>query len=446
MTRMRSETRAHDGEVVADEDIGEPVRRLQVAQELDDVLLDRAVERRGRLVEDDEPRVQDHRPRDRDALALAARELVREAIAPGGVEPHLLEGLRGAPVALPARDRRLVDEEALGDDLARRHARRQRAVGVLEDDLEPAPQGAHRGAVERREVAVLEAQNRSSLPGRRHELQDRAPERRLAGAGFADDADGLAGPDRKIDAVDGADRVPAARKQPAAQREGDAHVAGLEHHRRVRRRRRLAAARLGLDQPARVGMARAREDLRRVAALDHLAVAHDVGAGGEAAHDAEVVGDEHHRHAEARLQVGEKRQDARLDRDVERRRRLVGDEEIGVVRDRHGDHHALALAARELVRVGRQPAFRVGDAHEVEELDRPRPGLAPRQAAMGDQRQRDLVADPVERIERGHRLLEDHRDLGAADAVQRRRREPDELRRRGSAPTLRPSRWRKGAP
>ena len=44
-------------------------------------------------------------------------------------------------------------------------------------------------------------------------------------------------------------------------------------------------------------------------------------------------------------------EDLRLDRDVERRRRLVGDQHVGPVRDRHRDHRALAHAARELVRV-----------------------------------------------------------------------------------------------
>ena len=82
--------------------IGEAVRLLQVAQQVDDLLLHGAVERRGRLVEDDELRVQDHGAGDGDALALAAGEFMRIAVAPGRIEPHLLEGLRGAPVALLA--------------------------------------------------------------------------------------------------------------------------------------------------------------------------------------------------------------------------------------------------------------------------------------------------------------------------------------------------------
>ena len=58
-----------------------------------------------------------------------------------------------------------------------------------------------------------------------------------------------------------------------------------------------------------------------------------------------------HRHAEFALQVGEQMQDLRLDRDVERRRRLVGDDQRRAAHQRHRDHHALAQPAGELVRI-----------------------------------------------------------------------------------------------
>ena len=53
------------------------------------------------------------------------------------------------------------------------------------------------------------------------------------------------------------------------------------------------------------------------------------------------------------LEVLEQVHDLRLDRDVERRDRLVADEEVRVQRERPGEPDALALAARELVRVPR---------------------------------------------------------------------------------------------
>ena len=64
-------------------------------------------------------------------------------------------------------------------------------------------------------------------------------------------------------------------------------------------------------------------------------------------------------------------EDLRLDRHVERGRRLVGDQELRLVGDRHRDHRPLAHPARELVRVLRRTAARgFGHADEVEQLDR----------------------------------------------------------------------------
>ena len=59
------------------------------------------------------------------------------------------------------------------------------------------------------------------------------------------------------------------------------------------------------------------------------------------------------------LQILQKLQDLRLDGDVEGGGRLVGDQEIGLVGERHRDHHALTLAAGKLVRVGAEPLARV---------------------------------------------------------------------------------------
>jgi hypothetical protein len=73
---------------------------------------------------------------------------------------------------------------------------------------------------------------------------------------------------------------------------------------------------------------------------------------------AEVMGDEQKAHAQIALQLRQELEDLRLDRDVERRGRLIGDQELWVVRERHGDHHALPLPARQLVGIGAQPAPR----------------------------------------------------------------------------------------
>ena len=70
------------------------------------------------------------------------------------------------------------------------------------------------------------------------------------------------------------------------------------------------------------------------------------------------------------LQLFQQLEDLRLDGHVERRRRLVGDQHVGIVGERHGDHDALPLAAGELVRIGVDAPLRVRDLHEPQQLDR----------------------------------------------------------------------------
>ena len=63
---------ADDGEVVADEDVGQSVFGLESAQQFDDFDLDGAVEGGGGFVEEDELGPQDEGAGDGDALALSA--------------------------------------------------------------------------------------------------------------------------------------------------------------------------------------------------------------------------------------------------------------------------------------------------------------------------------------------------------------------------------------
>ena len=116
------------------------------------------------------------------------------------------------------------------------------------------------------------------------------------------------------------------------------------------------------------------------------------------------------------LQLAHQVEDLRLDRHVERGGRLVGDQQLRVAGQRHRDHHALPHAAGQLVRILRDAPLRLGDADQAQHLDRAR--VAPPRASsplMQRQRLGDLPADGQHRVERGHRLLEDHRDLVAAD-------------------------------
>ena len=72
------------------------------------------------------------------------------------------------------------------------------------------------------------------------------------------------------------------------------------------------------------------EDLRRGCPVSTTRPAvHDEDAVGDVGDDAEVVGDQDHRQAPLAVELLEQAQDLRLDRDVERGGRLVGDQHSG---------------------------------------------------------------------------------------------------------------------
>ena len=65
------------GEIVRDEEIRQAELALQIDQQVDDLRLHRNIERRHRLVADDQLRPRRQRARDAEALPLSAREFVR---------------------------------------------------------------------------------------------------------------------------------------------------------------------------------------------------------------------------------------------------------------------------------------------------------------------------------------------------------------------------------
>ncbi len=209
-------------------------------------------------------------------------------------------------------------------------------------------------------------------------------------------------------------------QQPLPDREMHAHVVDAHHRLGGEIERRRRALRLGRKQHLGVGMPRVGEHLGRRARLDDQPVLHHGDIVGEAAHDAEIMRDEQHRHAVPGLQVLEQREDLRLHRDIEGGGRLVGDEQVGPVGERHGDHHALALAAGKLMRIGAEPLGGIADPALAEQIQRAGTSLGLSAHAMHGKDLADLPLDRVQRVERGHRLLEDHGDGRAAQRAQPR--------------------------
>ena len=152
-----------------------------------------------------------------------------------------------------------------------------------------------------------------------------------------------------------------------------------------------------------------------VGILDDLSAVHHRDAIRRLCDHAEIVRDEDDGHAHLALQLLEQLEDLRLNRHVQRRRRLVGDQHRRPARQRHGDHHALPHAAGQLVRILVDPLTGGRNTDALEHLDRARPRLPARHPFVEHERLDDLFAARVDGIQRGHRLLEDHRDFLAAD-------------------------------
>jgi hypothetical protein len=80
-----------DAEVVGDEEEREAEIGAQLGEQLEHGRLNGDVERGGDLVADEENGIGRERARDRDSLALAARQLAGVALAEAGGEPDTLE-------------------------------------------------------------------------------------------------------------------------------------------------------------------------------------------------------------------------------------------------------------------------------------------------------------------------------------------------------------------
>ena len=157
------------------------------------------------------------------------------------------------------------------------------------------------------------------------------------------------------------------------------------------------------------------EDLLERSAFHDPALAHHRHPVRDLGDDPEVVGDEEEAHAAPALELLHQPQDLGLYRHVEGGGRLVRDQQARAARYRHRDHHPLALAAGEPVGVLVHAQLRPLDLHFRQRLDRAAPGLFVTEPGAGEaDGLDDLVAHREHRVQRGHGLLEDHRDLSAA--------------------------------
>ena len=170
----------------------------------------------------------------------------------------------------------------------------------------------------------------------------------------------------------------------------------------------------GRQQGTGVGVLRRCKHVARLALFHLVAAVHHQHAVGHFGHHAHVVGDEDHAHVHLVLQLANELQDLRLNGYVQRGGGLVGNEQLRLAGQRHRNHHALAHAARQLVRKAVEHVARFRNAHQVQHAQR----LGTRCGAVHALVVADGLCNLLTRREHGvqrrHGLLEDHGHIGAA--------------------------------
>jgi hypothetical protein len=173
----------HKPQIVADEQHRKAKLALQFQKQIDDLRLDRHVERGDGLVADQNVGAHRKSARDRHALALSAGKLVRIALGGRRIEPHRREPFGRVVGRILARDQ-AVGDRPFGDNVAHAHARIEGRKRILENHLHA------RRYLYRRASGAHDRSPRQQRLARTRRLDTGydAPERRLAAAGLPDKA------------------------------------------------------------------------------------------------------------------------------------------------------------------------------------------------------------------------------------------------------------------
>ena len=202
-------------DIVRHDDHAEVAVAAEFLDQVEDLRLDRHIQRRRRFVGDDQVRVASQRQRDHHPLPHAAGKLVRIGQKPRFRlgDADLFEQLERAGLGLgAAQGGGLLD--GFDQLCPHRHQRVQRGLRILEDHPDPvAPDTPHLALAAPAQLFALE-QDRSAgdPPGRFEQVDDGIADCRLAGAGFAHQPHHLAGADGQADAAGGVDGAAAGRE------------------------------------------------------------------------------------------------------------------------------------------------------------------------------------------------------------------------------------------
>ena len=189
--------------IMADKKVGQFQFFAQFHKEVQHLSLNRDIQCGNCLIAYNEFGLNGQRPRNTDALPLAAGELVRISSFEARVEPHPQQDVIHIRLYFGSRNE-TVYARCLSNNVAHTHARIQRSQRVLKDHLNVE---SYLSAFIRGHAGhVLSAIEDSSL-ARAKGAGDNSPDRRLAAAGLSDKTDDFPGIDVQVYAVHSLDHL-----------------------------------------------------------------------------------------------------------------------------------------------------------------------------------------------------------------------------------------------
>ena len=127
------------------------------------------------------------------------------------------------------------------------------------------------------------------------------------------------------------------------------------------------------------------------------------------------MSDEQDRHAILDLQILDQSKNLGLNRDIKGGGWFICNQQLWFVRNCQSNHHPLTLASGKLMGILIQSRFWIRDLYLLKESQGLRTSFLLRHLSMCLDAFNDLIANCVERIQAGHRLLKNHGDRASSD-------------------------------
>ena len=173
----------------------------------------------------------------------------------------------------------------------------------------------------------------------------------------------------------------------------------------------------GFQQALGIGMAGVPEQLKGLGLLHDLAGIHNVDNIAHLRHNAHVMGNHQNGGAVVIPELFHELQNLRLNGNVQRGGRLVGDQQLRLTYHGHTDHDALTKSAGKLMRIRMIALLRLGNADLPEDVNDLVFGLFLADILVQQDGLPHLLAHGINGVQGRHRLLKNHGDLIAPDAA-----------------------------